>query len=329
MTDDFVPPLPTNTDLTEYPCYGEPKKILLSWSRLSDFIACNYRTKLIHQGKKSKLSNARNFLAGKVTDLSMRQALENAEKDSEGRLLSLSLEELMTPLPAVWDNATKNLEKNTIMKWNGDPNEDQKKIINNIQLTMKNLHPILEKYLIGRRFIPEMRPTFDNMPVIGIPGPDGETCYIRLFLAVDCAVQLEEDPNNPKGVGKWGIYDLKTTSTKEYINKSLPQLVFYDLAFRALTGYQPVDHALWAPLLKPAVQQIHVTDAHRQQMYSWITAYCHGVWAGKDGFTNDPSNCYTCPTKAACPKIVGPISKDEQGISRVYFGLNDGGKLHG
>lgn len=328
--DKFDYPLPLDTPLTEYPCYGEPKPILLSWSRLSDFIKCNYRVKLIHEGKKSKLTNARNFLAGKVADLCMREALEKAAKDPQGRLLSISLDELMAPLPEVWTRSTQKLEENTIMKWNGtDPNADQKKILANTRKTLKNLHPILENKIVGHRFIPEMRPEYDQMPVFGIPGPDGETCYIRLFLAVDCAIQLKEDPNDPNALGDWGLYDLKTTSTVEYINKTLPQLVFYDLAFHALTGKHPVDHALWAPLLKPAVQQIYVTDEHRRQMTNWIISYCHGVWSNAQEFTKDESNCYTCPTRSACPKIVTPITKDAQGLSRAYFGDPTGGKLHG
>lgn len=326
--DLHADPLPVDTPLTEYPCYGQPKKILLSWSRLSDYIACNYRVRLIHEGKKSRKTNARNFLAGKVTDLCMRHALDNAEKDSEGRLLSLSLDELMDPLPEIWDNSVQKPEKNTVMQWLGaDPVEDQKRILNNVHTTLRNLHPILTDSLMGRRFIPEMRPKFEEMPVIGIPGPDGETCYIRLFLAVDCAVQLEEGDSSSR-LGKWGLYDLKTTSTKDYISKTLPQLVFYDLAFHAMSGSHPVDHALWTPLLDPSVQRVHVTDEHRRQMLSWIISYCHGVWAGKDGFTTDEKNCYTCPTKTACPKIVTPITKDEQGISRAYFGQPNGGKLH-
>lgn len=333
-------PLPMDTPLTENLCYGiGPKPITLSWSRLSDWVKCNYRVKLLHQGKKSKLSNARNFLAGKVSDLAMRKALEDAPKDPTGRLLSISKEDMLSYVPELWDKSRTRppeddpradgyLEKNSILKWNGtDPAEDQKNILENINKSLTNLHPILESKLIGRRFIPEFRPK--EMPVIGIPGPSGETCYIRLFLAVDCAVQLSEDPTNPDGLGEWGLYDLKTTSTVEYLEKTLPQLVFYDIAFHALTGKRPIEHALWTPLVNPTIRSIHVTDEHRRMVLNWIISYCHGVWAGKDGFTNDETNCYTCPTRAACPKITPPTTKNDQGLSVVHFGDSSGRKLHG
>ena len=323
-------PLPMDTPLTEKLCYGiGPKPITLSWSRLSDWVKCNYRVKLIYEGKKTKTTNARNFLAGKVTDLCMRSALDKADKDSEGRLLRFSKDELMAPLEETWNKAINNAEKNTVFKWTDGmtPEADQKRILNSVIDTLGKLTPIIQQKIVGHRFIPEFRPK--NMPVIGIPGPSGETCYISLFLAVDCAVQLEEDQGNPEGLGKWGLYDLKTTSTVEYLNKTLPQLVFYDIAFKALTGQNPVDHALWAPLVNPAIRPITVTDEHRRMLMNWIISYCHGVWAGQANFTNDETNCYTCPTKKACPKITNPISKDEQGISRVYFGDNSGGMLHG
>ena len=329
---------PPHTKLTEYPCYGVPKPITLSWTRLSDWVKCKHRVKLTLEGKRSKLSNARNFLAGRVTDLSMRKALEEAPRDDKGRLLELSKDALISQVPDIWDRAvTKapefdnladgHLNKNDILKWNTmDPREDQANILNNIYTTLNNLHPILEENILGKRFIPEFRP--DTMPVIGIPGPDGETCYIRLFLAVDCVVEIEESTEAGK-LGEYGIYDLKTTPTVEYLEKTLPQLVFYDLAFHALTGKRPKEHALWAPLVTPPVKTVDVTDEHRRMLLSWIISYCHGVWSGADGFTDDDSNCYTCPTKTACPKVTLPITKDEQGLSVFNFGDTSGGILHG
>ena len=315
-------------ELTSRDCFGlGPKTITLSWSRLSDWTKCKRRVKLIHEGKRSNLVNARNFLAGNLADHSMREALENAPKDPEGRLLSLSLDELLKPLPKHWAKAMEEPEEGRIYKWaEGDPVADQRRILKSATQALENLYPTLQEYLLGRRFVPEFRPK--KMPVFGIPGPDGEPCYIRLYLAVDCAVQLKEDPDNLDGMGEWGLYDLKTTAQAEYLNQTLPQLVFYDLGFQALTGKRPVEHALWAPLQSPVVRKVHVTDEHRAQVTNWIVSYCHSVWAGEDDFTDKESNCFTCPTKSACPKMVTPLTKDEQGISRVYFGKKEG-MLHG
>lgn len=323
--------LDPNMETSWTSCYGRQRQITLSWSRLSDWMKCKRRVRLIHEGKKSKLVNARNFLAGNLVDHSMRKALTNAERDSEGRLLSLSLEELMAPLPAMWDDAINNPEKNRIYQWVGpDPVADQKNIINNAELALRNLHPIITGKMLGKRYIPEFRP--EKMPVIGIPSLEDpeDIVYIRLFLAVDMAIQLEEDKNDPMGMGEWGLYDLKTTQTADYIDKTLPQLVFYDLAFNASTGKYAKEHALWTPLQDPKVKEVVIKDEHRMQVMDMIVSYCHGVWSWEDDFTDDEKNCYTCPTKAACPKVTQPITKDEQGISRIHFGYDSGsGKLHG
>ena len=235
----------------------------------------------------------------------------------------------MAPLPAKWDASISKLEAKTIMKWDEKkgPLKDQEDILKKVKRTLKNLYPILEQKIVGKHFIPEFRPK--NMPVFGIPGPDGQPCFIRLYLAVDCAVQVWEDPDNPNALGGWGLYDLKTTATTDYLDKTLPQLVFYDLAFHAMTGKRPVEHELWAPLVNPSIRSVNVTDEHRKMVTNWIVSYCHGVWAGEDSLTKDDSNCYTCPTKNACPKMTLPITKDEQGLSRFYFGDPSGGKLHG
>lgn len=307
-------------DLTMYPCYNLPgRPITLSWSRLGDWTKCKRRVRLIYEGKKSKTVNARNFLAGNVADQTMRDALSNASKDSEGRLLSLSLDELMGPLDQKWEDIINNPEKNRMYKWRtADPKEDQRAILSNVVKTLKNLHPILTKNLIGRRFIPEFRPK--DMPVIGIPGPDGEPCYIQLFLAVDCLVQMEEDPINPNGIGKWGIFDLKTTPNIEYINQTLPQLVFYDIAYHALTGTRATTHGLWAPLMDVPERIVTVTDEHRAMVTDWIVSYCHSVWASEDDLTKDESNCFNCPTKDSCPKFIVPVTKDKKGLNRAHFG---------
>ena len=332
---DLEYPLPDEIEPTPVSCYGLPEKpITLSWSRLHDWMKCKQRTKLTFQKKKSKITNVRNFLAGSVADLSMREALDNAKKDSDGRLLELSLDELLAPVQSKWDKAITAVEDDAkdnsnrkVLAWSGlDPEKDQRELLNKILVTLKNLHPLIEERVVGHRFIPEFRPK--RMPVIGIPGLNGETVFIQLFLAVDIAIQVKEG-DSPTQLGDWGIYDLKTTSTEAYLEGTLPQLVFYDLAFSALTGKFPVEHELWAPLANPMVRRVQIDDSHRKQMINWIINFCHGVWKGEDSFTADASNCYNCPTKNACPKMTLPLTKDEQGISRFYFGDNTGGMLNG
>ena len=310
--------------LEQRDCYGSFKTITLSWSRLQDWFTCKQRVKLYHTGGRSGLVDARNTLCGKVTDLVMRETVDNAQRDSSGRILSISGEEMLDRLPEVWDRCLKP-EKNRIMKWRGlDPLEDQKKILNQTHRAVKNLAPLLQQKLEGRRVIPEFRPS--TMPAFGIPLPEGGVGYIRLFLGIDLLIQDEEDGDN---LGKWGIWDLKATAYDTYIPKTLWQLVFYDLGFQALTGAYGSSHGLITPLLKKKLHTIQVGDDHRDQMTSWIIQYCHSVWAGEEDFVPEgkESECFGCPTRNACPKIVQPITRDEQGISWASFGSTKPGLM--
>lgn len=325
----MIPEEIVEQNLARYPCFGKdmPYGITLSWSRLSSWHQCKRRIRLTFEGKKQKFVNARNFLTGNLVDYTMREALTYyAQRDSEGRLIALSKDDFMSPLPDKWNLIINNPEKNTVYDWKGDMQEDQRRILLKATEALDRLYPIVIDNIMGRRFIPEFRP--QTMPAIGIPGLDGETVYIRLFLAVDMAIQVEEDPTNPNGgLGKWGLFDLKTTETEDYLTKTLPQLVFYDLAFHAATGSYPSQHALWAPLVDEPIKKVTVTDEHRRQVRDWIISYCHSVWASEDDLTDDPTNCYNCPTKLACPKFVHPVTRDEQGITRVSFGAKGDGML--
>lgn len=309
-----------NAEPTTRDCFGTEKQITLSWSRLKDWESCHQRVKLIMGGKRSQISNARNALVGNLVDHCMREALEKAPKDPKGRLADLTLKMIRDPLAKKWEEEIA--PDRGVMLWRGaDPAKDQREVLDKVVLAMEKLFPILETKVLGRRFIPEFRPK--EMPVIGIPGPDGETAYIRLYLAVDVAVQVEEEnSDDPKDIGQWGLYDLKTSENEEYINSSLRQPVFYDLAFHALTGQYAVDWGLWVPLVdKTPIRTIKVTNEDRRDLLSSIIGYCHGVWAGDDAFTANPKKeCYNCVTKRACPRVIQPVSKDEQGNQRVVFG---------
>lgn len=301
-------------------CYGTGlKPITLSWSRLSDWMKCKQRVKLYYTGGRSKVTNSRSFVHGTVADLVMRKSLDAAPRDDKGRILSLSKDYMLDLLPSVWDSCMKP-EDGRILKWDDkNPLEDQKKILRKTKKCVTNLHPILESLVVGHRTIPEFRPS--TMPAFGIVTPEGKVGYIRLFLAIDLAVQrVEDDP----GIGEWSIWDLKATDNPDYVNKTLWQLVFYDVAFQALTGKHATQHGLITPLLKTPKQEIHITQEHRDTMSNWIVSYCHSVWRGDDALTSDPSNCFNCPTAKACPKNiqVHPLTRDQQGIKWDQISLS-------
>lgn len=284
-------------------CTDAPKKIRVSWSKLKTHSACRQRGKLLSAGHKSPVTNGRNFLPGTLADNAMRYWLD------EGAFEPGGMEKF---LPYLWDKHT-GTEAEYNIKWRGDPREDKKAVLSDVRDALRVLEPILMEKVAPYAYRPEYRFT----SVVGIPGPTGETVYIELFGAVDVAVKFDEY--------KYGLFDLKITKGGPYLRKTLGQLVFYDLAFRGHTGFNPVEHAFWAPLMplqdppSSAVITTVVTDEERMQMISQINSYCQDVWAGQFQLTEDKQECWNCPVKHACPRFVQPITKDKQGKHRAAF----------
>lgn len=286
-------------------CTDAPKKIKLSWSRLKSYRACRQRGYLMSKGHKSPTTDGRNFLPGTLADNAMRYWLQegvfNTGKDGMEKFI-----------PELWEKHTGS-EAEYRIKWRGDPREDKKAVLQDVRDAIRVLEPILLEKVAPYPFMPEYRFT----SVVGIPGPTGETVNIELFGAVDVAVKFDEF--------KYGIFDLKVTKGGPYLRKTLAQLVFYDLAFRGHTGFNPVEHAFWAPLLplqdppSAAVIPTVVTDVERMQMISQINDYCQGVWSEQWQLTENTQECWNCAVKHACPRFVQPITRDQQGKNRASF----------
>ena len=279
------------------PCVDAPRKLRLSWSRLKAYEGCRQRGKLMMEGKKSPITDGRNFLPGTLADRCMRRWLEAGQFNSGGMLDYLDDE---------WSTHTGKDSEYRI-NWRGNPTEDKQSVVEDVQNALKILEPILMKKVTPFSFKPEFRFT----SVVGIPGLNGETVHIEIFGAVDVATHFE--------MGKYGIYDLKITRRDDYIKSTLAQVIFYDLAFRGWTGVNPVDHGFFTPLLPEKEIYLKVTDDNRREMISRIVAYCHNVWSGRWELTRNEQECWNCPTKAACPKFVKRITKDVQGRNRVTF----------
>lgn len=286
-------------------CDDAPKKIRLSWSKLKAYEACHKRSQLISEGKKSKIIDGRGFLPGNLADSAMRIWLLRGQFDPGG------MKRLLPDLWAQWTGPDAEYR----IDWKGDPRKDQVGVLEQVVASVEILEPILMDKVVP--FAPAYKPEFRFTSAVFIPGLDGEPVNIELFGAVDVATRRAE--------AKYGIYDLKISERASYLRSTLGQLIFYDLAFKAHTGFYPVEHEFWAPMLplqdkpQPAIIPLHVTNEHRAQMISRIIDYCHGVWRGDWALTPDINECYYCPVKHACPRWVNPLTKDDQGKNRMSF----------
>lgn len=251
----------------------------------------------MNQGFKTPKVDVRNFLPGKIADMAMRRWLEDGRLESGGML------ELV---PQIFVEMTSP-EAEGVVRWRNNPREDQKNVLLMVKEAVENLEPILLDKVAPYDYRPEFRV---NAP-IRIPGLDGEPVDVELVLAVDVATCRAEY--------EYGLYDLKVTRGGGYMESTLGQLIFYDIAFRAWTGFHPVEHEFWSPLMKQKIWTMNVTTEDRQAMISDIVSCFHGMWRGEDELTDDKNECYNCPVKHACPRFVTPITKDQQGRNRVSF----------
>lgn len=282
-------------------CATAPKPLRVSWSRIKNWEACHHRTKLMTEGKKSKVIDGRNYLPGTLADRAMRAWLEKGRVTGDWPVGGM--EEY---LEGLWEEHTSPGGQYQI-QWRGDVRKDKRAVLERVQKSLRLLEPILFEKVVPYPYQPEYRFT----ATMGVKDLRGETAHVEVYGAVDVAVNY--------GDGGYGLFDLKVTESREYINETLAQLIFYAIAFRGWTGVWPTQFAFWAPLMEERVVSLTPTDQDLRYMQSRIVAYCQGVWAEDWSLTPDESNCWNCPTKHACPRWRNPITVDEQGRNRLSF----------
>jgi hypothetical protein len=282
-------------------CATAPKPLRVSWSRIKNWEACGMRSKLMTEGKQSKVIDGRAFLPGTLADNAMRAWLNNGLLT--GKWEPGGMEDY---LEGLWDDYTSPSAQYSI-QWRGNPNDDKRAVLKKVQTALRRIEPILFEKVVPYPYQPEYRFT----ATMGIKDLQGQTVHVEVYGAVDVAVNYGEDG--------YGLFDLKVTESQAYIDTTLAQLIFYALAFRGWTGVWPSQYAFWVPLMEQSVVNLVPTPEDIRYMQSRIVAYCQGVWAQDWTLTADESNCWNCPTKHACPRWRNPIQQDDQGRNRLSF----------
>lgn len=277
-------------------CKPLPQTFKVSWSALKRWKNCSYSQKLHSEGKRAKAKDARVFLKGNLCDVSMRRWLENED-------FSVPIEHY---LKEVWiDTTGPNAEKP--IKWKGP--DDQERVVTEAREALTKLEVVLRENVLPYRYEPEYRFT----TLIGIPAPNGETVYIELFVAIDVAVMYPDE--------SVGVWDLKLSKDRGYINSSIGQLTLYDLGIRNHLGIKPSRHGFFTPMLtKTPIIELGITDDNRRELISDITNYAHAMWGNEWSLTDDESLCYHCDVKHACPRWVKPSSLKVRTGNRERFG---------
>lgn len=268
--------------------------IRVSWSSLRRWETCRHKWYRVSEGKAHGAQNARDFLVGNVTDRVMRHWLNISDPEAG------QMEKLVIP---VFNKLTApNHEKERVIRWKGNPTEDKQKVIDKSFEVIRALEPILLEHVIPYEYQPDL---YFRTPVY-IPAPDDSMIAVEMFGYLDVAVR---HPNNV-----YKLFDLKATENESYIQETLGQGIFYDVAFGTWIGdmSQPEGFGFIAPLIRPDVIWTEISDDDRRVMMTRVIEYAHGVWSGEyPPLAGDsPKPCWNCEVKHVCDRYtVGSIGK--------------------
>lgn len=258
------------------------KPLRVSWSGLRSHEECHQKSYLIREGKRSKVSNIRNFFAGMVVDRIMRDWLDDpALRDADIRgVVTCAMDEM----------ESTERGKGNMVRWRDAADRDQIRQFC-VDLVVK-LGPILSEHVLPH--------TYEHGKWFKVPmtlaDQDGQPRDILLTGEMDLLV----DNRGPV------VWDLKGTADDQYYRKVAAQLVFYDLAVWASTGIKTRFVGLIQPMCTEPVLAWEVTDNARRELLARIQRYAHDVWANDTTCTDQTGACHFCDVRHACARYGTP-----------------------
>lgn len=256
--------------------------LTLSWSQLRTFDECRQKVKLLKSGKRAKLSDARMFFPGTVTDRVVRDWL--TDHPGERGIMPEMVDSIMER-----EERLLREEEHRVVKWK-DPGDKERVRLECIEAA-KRMEPILFKYVLPHEYQVDWR--FRTRLTIPI---GGERIPILLIGAMDIRV------HNPEH-DWWAVFDVKHTSNNDYWKKTQGQMTFYDLVNLLETGQRTKATALFQPLCDKQVKTIPIDDARRVEMRSRIVTMAEAYLKDDLPFTDRKSQCTYCEFKHACPRF--------------------------
>jgi hypothetical protein len=151
--------------------------IRVSWSSLRRWETCRHKYYRVAEGKAHGAQNARDFLVGNVADRALRYLL-SIDDPAPGQL-----ERLVVPL---FNKLTApNHEKERVIRWRGNPEEDKQRVIDKSLEVVRALEPIVFDLIIPYEYQADIH---FRAPVY-IPAPDDSMIAIEMFGAIDVGVR--------------------------------------------------------------------------------------------------------------------------------------------
>jgi hypothetical protein len=276
--------------------------LTLSWTGLKRYEECHQLHRRVASGQALP-QNSRIFLPGSTADRVMRAWLDQDDPKPG---------QMVTMVPDYLDRLTNHSRGDEDfrehVKWRGDPRKDKRDIVEFVTAVVSKLEPILMKWVVPNDYAPELK----FRTTIGLPYLDGRTVGVMLIGGIDIVVRLPD--------GRWVLFDLKATKERRYIDATLGQGIFYDIAWESYYGEgPPVAFGFIAPALDEPLIWIKISDEDRRVMLTRMEAMAHGMWRGDWTPKVDNEGCEFCPARHVCDKFVIHLVKDERGRHRASF----------
>ena len=244
---------------------------------------CRAKGALVAAGRKSPVTDYRNFFHGTVADSCMRQWL--SLDDPPAGWMAAHVDE-------IFDHSEVEVREtgDGVVKWRDS--QDKAKLRAWCKDLVTRLEPILNELVIPYEY--EVAARF-KVP-IDIPGLDGVPRQILLTGEMDLLTWWP-------GKVPLAIWDLKATEDTSYWRKVTGQLTFYQIAVWGMTGQWPEVCGLIQPMCPDQTPRFYFGAEERRQMFVTICNVAAEIWSKNLPPKSDSAGCDRCPVKQACPKF--------------------------
>lgn len=232
-------------------------------------------------GKRSKVTDLRNYFHGMVVDRAMRDWLNNPLRRSGDMI------QMVTDLIETVETEARDSGDGVVHWRNAQDRTDLGMFCVDL---VRKLEPILERLVLPYRYEAATR----FVAPVMIPGLDGTPTKVNLVGETDLVVY------HPDGLQVW---DLKGTKDNSYWRKVLGQLFFYDLSMMAAKGERTERVGLIQPMCDQPVLEFKVTDEDRTTIYARIIRMAHDIWRDDQTCKADTAGCSWCEVRHACPRF--------------------------
>lgn len=255
------------------------RPLRISWSSIRSSEECAQKAALQRDGKRSKITNSRNFFHGNVVDRIMREWLDNP--------LIRHTDTQAVVRAAMTEMEASEKDRGNVVRWRDA--DDRNKVQNFCIELIQRLEPILEQHVLPH--------PYEHGKWFKIPMNLQYRGGLREILLTGEMDLLVQHPSGPV------VWDLKGTADDQYYRKVIAQLVFYDVAIWASTGVRTHGVGLIQPMCTEPTLSWQVTDDARRQLMTRIERYAHGAWADERTCTTNTAICHWCDVKHACDRF--------------------------